>query len=124
MRIVHVPSPIQLNVAGKQWTFAACVEHVVDTAPRFNSTGPGIRMGARIIEAFTEGSAGIGGDVSLRDEDWKSLSEEMESPTGGYHPALCALKPDGTAGAPITVPGRLLLPYIDAVAQAKHAPSV
>lgn len=122
MRVITVPESVQFNILGKQWTFATCIEHVIDGAPRFNNSGPGIRAGARIIEAIGEGVPGS--NVVLRDDDWKSLSEEMETPVAGYYPPLFVLKADGTQGASVNVPCRLLLPYIDAVAQAQHAPSV
>ena len=57
--------------------------------------------------------------ATLREEDWKILAEEMEAPTAGYHPQLFRLKEDQSLGEPLVVPGRLLLPYVEAVAQAQ-----
>jgi hypothetical protein len=115
MRELRIPDTVQFNVDGKPWTFARCIEHLVDNCPKLNGSGPGIRAGARIIEAC---SSGPQFPAVLRQEDWQILNEEMETPTAGYHPPLVKITADGQPGAPVVMPGRLLLPYIEAVAGA------
>jgi hypothetical protein len=117
MRRLTIPETVNLIILGKPWTFAACVEHVVDNCPKLNATGAGIRSGARIVEACSK--LPTGSTVELRDDDWAVLAEAMETPTAGYHPKLFVQKPDGSAGEPVTIPSRKLLPYIDAVVDAR-----
>jgi hypothetical protein len=116
MRIIVIPETANLNILGKPWTFAACVEHVVDHAPEFNRDGKGIRAGARILEGVDQWQPG--GAIVLREEDWAMLHAQMEAPSGGYHPKLFLVTPDGTRGDELPVPERRVLPYVEAVANA------
>lgn len=88
------------------WSFARCAEWLVNTCTRFNQTGPGIRAGARIIDAIGGKAAGEVADFK-REEDLKELSEAFENPDRGYAPPLEQ-----------TPPGRMFVTYMDAVADA------
>ena len=116
MRIITVPETVNLNILGQAWTFALCVEHVVDNAPEFNQTGKGIRAGGRILDGV--GRAGPGEQVELRQDDWQLLAQAMQEPPAGYHPKLYRVREDKTLGDPIDMPTGRVRPYIDAVEQA------
>lgn len=89
------------------WTFAKCVQHIVNTCGRFNLAGAGIRAGGRIIDAVSGKEAG---DIAIFkiDEDVKELSDALEKPDAGFCPPLEQ-----------TPPSRLFLNYMDAVYAAK-----
>lgn len=103
-------------VGTQLWNFAVCVEHVVNTSPRFNATGQGIRASVRILAAIENKAAGD--KASLRKDDLKMLADEMEAPTAGWMPPLVRTMPDGTT-APFNVPGRAFAGYLDAVSVEK-----
>jgi len=113
---IKIP-PVALTISGDDgskldWTLPRCVQWIVDTHPRFNQTGPGIRQGARIIAGFGEDEQAPESGPILR-EDCAALSAAMDEPPAGFHPPLTA--PDGK---PSNIPARLFIPYLDAVAEA------
>lgn len=119
MRTVTIPAPIPLvDPASKQplthpdgsphtFTFAAFVSWLVNGDPRFNDTGPHIRAGMRIEQDPS----------SLRPDDWELLHEVAEEPKHGY-PTLTATNEKGEVVATIHL-SRQLLPFVDAIANAK-----
>lgn len=97
----YITTPEALEMSGSKFSFAMFVRWLVDNDERFNMAGPGIRMGARILEAVRDDIA------KLADDDWKMLAEAAENPTVKGQPI----------GYPIT-PARGILPFVEAIAQA------
>jgi hypothetical protein len=94
------------------------ISWLVNTADRYNRTGAGIRLGARIEDAVTA-SAGKQ-YIELQPDHYAGLAEEAESPSAGY-PPLYASKSDGSQER---LPGaaRAWLACIDAIKNATDAP--
>lgn len=100
----------------ERWMFANSVQWVVDRAPGFNATGPGIRAGARIIDAVAGIEEG-GKSKPLSKSDAKALLDALNNPgESGYMPQLTTVD-----GKPVNVPARVFLPYLDAVENALKA---
>lgn len=121
MRKIDVLAP--LTIHGVEYNFHTFVEHMINNEPRFNNSGPGIRAGARIEAALKKIDvvSTNGHDVaslSLEESDWKLLQESVESPAKGY-PELARMDADGKIVASIGI-GRFLLPFIDAIRDAKE----
>ena len=110
LRYITIPENANIQIGDTPWSFANCVRHVVDSDPRFNENGVGIRAGVRILAQLQDKNTG---DVITLDEgDWKMLHEAMEQPKNGLIPPLSLSKSDGTS-EPLTVPGRMFLQYLD-----------
>src|SRR4051812_45362842 len=112
LRYITIPADIDLNIGAMKWSFVHCMRHIIDTDTRFNSTGPGIRAGHRIM-TLLEGKK-PGDHITLDEADWKRAHEAVEAPGSGYLPTLAATNVDGST-VPFTVPSRAFLPYMDAV---------
>jgi hypothetical protein len=103
--------PIVVNGAPYTYAMPQLVKWLVDTCKSFNETGVGIRAGVRIERAFETDP------VTLSDEDWQRLRDAAETPDNGY-PSLTARDGDKVlAQIPLA---KQMLPFIDAIAEAKE----
>ena len=76
--------------------------HQMLADPKYNESAQGARSAMRVEQAFVAGKQS--GHVVLSDEDHKVLAEVLENPTEKHYPLR---------------PAARLLPWIDAVSQAR-----
>lgn len=109
MRYVLIPPSVVLlrGASPFSYSFADCVTHVVDTDDSFIRPASKIRAALRIIEALETDQ----GFITLQDGDYELLAKAFEAPSSDY-----AMLVRGTE--PVKFPHRLLLPFIEAVANA------
>jgi hypothetical protein len=113
LRHITIPKSINVRVGNALWSFVRSAEHIINTDPRFNATGAGIRAGARLmakIEIANEGETAVTDQA-----DWKLLHEGFEAPAAGYIPPLMAADEKTGQVTPLNIPGRAFISYIDAV---------
>lgn len=96
---VHV---IPSNAGGDGFDFSWFVRAMLNLDERFNSTGAGIRAATRIEKAIAEANNGMR-NVWLQTDDWALLRDACETPSMKAYPIS---------------PGRLTLPFVDAVVAA------
>lgn len=102
--------PILIN-GMEPFTQALFIQHLVNSDEKFNSTGPGIRAGIRVEDAFSANTSVI----ELDENSWQLLKNSADSPSGGY-PAIYVTGSDGSVEKLYF--GRKLLPFIDAILEA------
>ena len=105
-----------LQVGEQPLSQALVIGYVCDTHVPFNNTGRGIKTSARIAAAFR--GKGPGDIVELDEAEWTLLRDALlEGPSEGFFMTL----EDPTTKEPVTLPGRLFLPCIEAVETAELA---
>jgi hypothetical protein len=115
LRHVTIPKSIQFMVNRAPWSFYRCVEHVIGSDQRFNSSGAGIRAGIRILGKI-EGKPD-GHTEPFDQADWKLLHDAMETPSAGWVFPLGMKNEQTGVEVPLNVPGRTFLSYVDAVSE-------
>jgi hypothetical protein len=111
-REIIIPASVPIEIDKQPWSFVTALTSMVDRAPEFNTTGPGIRTSIRIIEAFKDKKAGE--RVELEELDWKLLREVFN--TTSVLPGKII-----SDGQPVVIPGRTFIGYLNAVEEAKAA---
>jgi hypothetical protein len=126
-RTIHIVPPITVKdpasgepivIGDKPYTYSMpqLVKWLVDTCKAFNESGVGIRASVRIEQTFAVGDVAPV-SVTLSEEDWQRLRDAAETPDSGY-PSLTARDGDKVlAQIPLA---RQMLPFIDAIAEAKE----
>lgn len=125
LRHITIPNSVNFKIGDVVYTFVLCASYIINSDPKFNATGTGIRAGARILGKLE--SAKEGDTFTLDQADWKLLNEAFEAPAQGYiMPGLGSEDPKTGEFIPARIAGRTWLPYIDAVSDeaTKTAPKV
>lgn len=111
-----IPPNCDLTINKVEWSFALCVEYVVDTSPAFNKTMKARRAGDRLVNALA-GKA-PGDEFEWTDDDRKMLAEEFEAPAEGWCPQLARIDAEGKE-QPLRVSPRIFYPYDEAINPAE-----
>lgn len=102
MKIIKTAEPIEINGGSGKIGTRTLVVHLINSQPAFNSTGPGIRMAARIEAALTGVTEEAGKRIALAPSDWAALRDAAENPAAGYG----------------ITPARAMLAHVDAIVSA------
>ncbi len=122
-RYILVPESLPVSVNKEPWSFHRFIRHLVDNHPVFNNAGPGIRAGARILDAL--GETKVGSVCEIDEEDWQKLFGVVEAPGDcGYSPVMHQILEDGSK-IPFVIPGRAYMLYLNALGEenTKNAPA-
>ena len=114
VRYVVKPEPILIEGLDP-FTLDNLIMYLVNTDDKFNNNGVGIRTGMRIEDAIEESNDSS--FITLDEAHWKFLKDVIESPSKGY-PALYVRGADEKPEKLYF--GRRLIPFIDAVSEAKE----
>lgn len=115
----YITKPKPLTIGGRPFGLEDFARFLITSSAHFNRTGPGIRAGLRIEDAFTRDAEKS--YVELTPDHWQVLHEAAENPTEGFPVAR------GTSGdgKPLEVSlARDCLVFVDAIASAKDEPPI
>jgi hypothetical protein len=111
LKQVRIAADTNITIGTVQLGQEEIVEHVLNTHELFNSSAVGIKASIRLSAKFK--GAQPGDTVLLDEADWQLLVKAFESPTQGYYAQL----EDPRTGDPVTIPGRVFLPYIESLSE-------
>jgi hypothetical protein len=110
MMYIVRPGPIEKD--GFSFTFEMFVTFLLNTDEKFSANADGLRASQAIDDALLKDDV----NVTVQDVHWRMLKAAAETPTQGY-PTLFRTHENGSTEK--IVLGKLLLPFIDAIIDAK-----